>query len=241
MGWRDILKNVITQGKIKEIEDIDIDIEDDDCNRKLQQLVNKLKNTKLLLEQTWDRGWDEDKYSQHPDVQDMAIPFDRDAVLVEERNKKPESRNFSIKDKKSDITILSESLFYTYNPVPEEVACKALEMLRLERTEDYQMEVGGRMYGIHRFYDEDASLTEYYEVEMFNAINISVGGKRLEDGYTYGGETLVVIEWSASVLEKSRIGLSGDIYSDDNFYYSDYARILSEWDKTGEYGLTWHK
>lgn len=38
MSWQDILKNVITQGRVKEIEDIDIDIDDDDCRRWLQRL-----------------------------------------------------------------------------------------------------------------------------------------------------------------------------------------------------------
>ena len=40
MSWQDILKNVITQGRVKEIEDIDIDIEDDDCLRWLKKLYN---------------------------------------------------------------------------------------------------------------------------------------------------------------------------------------------------------
>tara|TARA_R100001510_G_C7655840_1_gene215295 strand:- start:4731 stop:5240 length:510 start_codon:yes stop_codon:yes gene_type:complete len=40
MKWQDILKSVTTQGKIKEIEDIDIDIEDDDCLRWLKKLFD---------------------------------------------------------------------------------------------------------------------------------------------------------------------------------------------------------
>ena len=45
MNWKDILKNVITQGRVKEIEDIDIDIDDDDCRRwydKLIRIVNRI-------------------------------------------------------------------------------------------------------------------------------------------------------------------------------------------------------
>ena len=42
MKWQDILKEVITQGKIKEIEDIDIDIEDDDCLRWFNRLTQIL-------------------------------------------------------------------------------------------------------------------------------------------------------------------------------------------------------
>ena len=233
MNWKDILKNVITQGRVKEIEDVDIDIEDDDCNRKLQRLANKLKNTKLLLEQTWNEGWDEDKYSYHPYVQDMALPFDRDTVLDYEKMNEPEYRGFFIKDKKSDITILSERLFYTYNPVPEEVACKALEMLKLERTDKYEMEVGGRMYEINSFYAEETDGEESFDIESFNSIDIQVDVEK-DDGLTIAGNTLVTIEWAASLLDDTRIRF-GDLE------YLDYARILSEWDKTSEYGLTWHR
>ena len=40
MSWQDILKSVITQGRVKEIEDINIDIEDDDCLRWLKKLFD---------------------------------------------------------------------------------------------------------------------------------------------------------------------------------------------------------
>tara|TARA_R100000231_G_scaffold139155_1_gene119434 strand:- start:773 stop:1279 length:507 start_codon:yes stop_codon:yes gene_type:complete len=42
MSWKDILKETITQGRVKEIEDIDIDIEDDDCLRWLNRLYDIL-------------------------------------------------------------------------------------------------------------------------------------------------------------------------------------------------------
>tara|TARA_R100000426_G_scaffold7338_1_gene8951 strand:- start:99 stop:638 length:540 start_codon:yes stop_codon:yes gene_type:complete len=40
MNWKDILKETITQGRVKEIEDIDIDIDEDDCLRWLNKLYN---------------------------------------------------------------------------------------------------------------------------------------------------------------------------------------------------------
>tara|TARA_R100000426_G_scaffold7338_1_gene8952 strand:- start:638 stop:1321 length:684 start_codon:yes stop_codon:yes gene_type:complete len=46
MNWKDILKNAITQGRVKEIEDIDIDIEDDDCRRWLKRLDQIIKSYK---------------------------------------------------------------------------------------------------------------------------------------------------------------------------------------------------
>ena len=51
MVWKDILKNVITQSRVKEIEDIDIDIEDDDCRRwliRLHQIIKSYKPTHRL-------------------------------------------------------------------------------------------------------------------------------------------------------------------------------------------------
>lgn len=40
MSWKDILKETVTQSRVKEIEDIDIDIEEDDCLRWLERLFN---------------------------------------------------------------------------------------------------------------------------------------------------------------------------------------------------------
>jgi len=235
MNWKDILKNVITQGRVKEIEDINIDIEDDDCNRELQQLANKLKNIKLLLEQTWDRGWDEDLYRLHPEVNDTdVVDADRDAVLNAERHKDPDSHRFFINDKESNIAIVSERLFYSYNPVPEEVACKALEMLKLERTDKYEMEVGGRVYEIASYYEN--KVEDGMDIDMVNSINISVDGKKLEDGFRIGGESLVTIEWAASFINIEKY----PSYFAEYLEYLDVKR-LSEWDKTSEYGLTWHR
>ena len=44
MNWKDILKNAITQGRVKEIEDIDIDIEDDECRRWLKRFIDIIKS-----------------------------------------------------------------------------------------------------------------------------------------------------------------------------------------------------
>tara|TARA_R100000231_G_scaffold118698_1_gene88804 strand:- start:75 stop:743 length:669 start_codon:yes stop_codon:yes gene_type:complete len=46
LSWKNILKNTITQGRVKEIEDIDIDIEDDDCRRWLKRLDQIIKSYK---------------------------------------------------------------------------------------------------------------------------------------------------------------------------------------------------
>jgi len=72
MNWIDILKNVITQGRVKEIEDIDIDIEDDDCLRWLEKLYNIIlrhPESQVLFDEITDEEdackvkalWEEDK------------------------------------------------------------------------------------------------------------------------------------------------------------------------------------
>ena len=43
MSWQDILKETIAQNRVKEIEDIDIDIDDDDCIRWVKKLYSILE------------------------------------------------------------------------------------------------------------------------------------------------------------------------------------------------------
>ena len=118
MNWKDILKNAITQGRVKEIEDIDIDIEDDDCKRELQRLANKLKNYKLVVGEKWKDGW-HGKY-----VGDEKLKH---------RNFQGENAKFSKIYFASHLThtYFGEILNYYYNPnnLPESVACRALEIL----------------------------------------------------------------------------------------------------------------
>ena len=47
MDWKDILKNAITQGRVKEIEDIDIDIDEDDCRRWYDRLIKILSSVSI--------------------------------------------------------------------------------------------------------------------------------------------------------------------------------------------------
>tara|TARA_R100001510_G_C7637704_1_gene195610 strand:- start:1089 stop:1616 length:528 start_codon:yes stop_codon:yes gene_type:complete len=72
MSWQDILKETITQGRVKEIEDIDIDIDDDDCLRWLEKLYNIIlrhPEGEVRLDQITDEEdackvkalWEEDK------------------------------------------------------------------------------------------------------------------------------------------------------------------------------------
>ena len=120
MDWKDILKNVITQGRVKEIEDIDMDIEDDDCNRKLQRMANKLKNYNLLLEERWKAGWP--RYTEYFEGKGDDRYTNSIRFAIYEKPKKGELNNY--------FSVFDERTYFTYNPVPEPVACKALEILK---------------------------------------------------------------------------------------------------------------
>lgn len=118
MSWKDILKETITQGKVKEIEDIDIDIEDDDCNRKLQQMANKLKNYNLLLKQRWEAGWPQHQEYFEIESDKQRADYSSFEILVKEENK------FTSLDQ-----YIFEATIFKYNPIPENVACRVLEIL----------------------------------------------------------------------------------------------------------------
>jgi len=133
LSWQDILKETIAQNRVKEIEDIDIDIDDDDCNRKLQRMANKLKNYNLLLKQRWEAGW----------------PQHQEYFEIERENQVADYSVFSIKVKEEHRIYSSESSIFesttsTYNPIPESVACKALEIL--EETPQTDKEYGSEIF-----------------------------------------------------------------------------------------------
>ena len=54
MSWQDILKETIAQNRVKEIEDIDIDIEDDDCLKwlnKLYSIITRYPEGKMVKDE----------------------------------------------------------------------------------------------------------------------------------------------------------------------------------------------
>ncbi len=145
MKWVDILKETITQGRVKEIEDIDIDIEDDDCNRKLQRMYNKLKNYNLLLEERWKAGWP--RYAEY---------F---AGVKHKTNNETNSFGIYIDEEQSDMysfPVFTESTIFIYNPVPEPVACKALEILESHQKTHSD---GGGSQNIKTYYFEHDGVT----------------------------------------------------------------------------------
>lgn len=170
MKWKDILKNVITQSRVKEIEDIDIDIEDDDCKRKLQRLANKLKNYKLVVGEKWKDGW-HGKY-----VGDEKVKHDN--------FQSEHSKSFKIRfDSYPAKDYLGETVYYFYNPddLPESVACRALEILKEEKFYEESINLNGDYYIINRLFKRK-SIDDYGEADAVNALSVvkKSTGKRPE-------------------------------------------------------------
>ena len=59
MNWEDILKVQVISSKQKvKMGNIPIPTEDDtDCNRKLKEFADKLRNYNILLKERWEAGW----------------------------------------------------------------------------------------------------------------------------------------------------------------------------------------
>jgi len=169
MKWVDILKETITQSRVKEIEDIDIDIEEDDCKRELQRLANKLKNYKLVVKEKWSDGWHGkyvgDEKLQHNNFEDNIGKYS-----------KMRFDSYSGKD------FLGEIVYCVYNPddLPESVACRALEILKEEKFYEESINLNGDYYIINRKFkpltiDSDF---EAYAVNGLSVVKKSGTGKK---------------------------------------------------------------
>ena len=77
MSWKDILKETIGQNRVKEIEDINIDIEDDDCLRWLEKLYNIiLKHPEGKINSfIWDEIKDEETACYIKDVWQSSMNY----------------------------------------------------------------------------------------------------------------------------------------------------------------------
>jgi len=219
MNWQNILKNVITQGRVKEIEDIDVDIEDDDCNRKLQQMANKLKNYNLLLKQRWEAGWPkhQEYYEIQRDEQDSDPYYSAFGIKV-----KGEHRKFS------HDSYMFESTTSIYNPIPERVACKVLEILE---------ETPRTNYGD----DSSPTIIDFEGYKIYREFNFN---------YQYNVNKLVVTPPSG----KTEIRLSWANGEDTGFVHPYGSRrsvnlargtsniyVISGYYDAREFGFSWHE
>jgi len=90
LSWIDILKETITQGRVKEIEDIDIDIEDDDCLRWLNKLYNIILRHPEARKGRYEIN-DEKSACQVKEIcEDKSLDDSPDFVFIRENSKRGE-------------------------------------------------------------------------------------------------------------------------------------------------------
>ena len=133
MNWWNILKNTKLSGKAKgkgtsfDASKIKINIDEDDkCNKQLQEWANKLKNYNLLMKKEYNGNKILQKHFEM--VEDTTSSVKR----VELKQKKTCQKY--IYD--GMMVGLYESVRFLYNPVPEKIACKAIDMLKKSTTSD---------------------------------------------------------------------------------------------------------
>tara|TARA_R100000773_G_scaffold4705_1_gene5234 strand:- start:3397 stop:4047 length:651 start_codon:yes stop_codon:yes gene_type:complete len=216
MKWVDILKETVTQSRVKEIEDIDIDIEDDDCNRKLQQMANKLKNYNLLLKQRWEAGWP--KHQEYYEI------------VGDEKN--AEYSTFQIKVKRehryfSTDSFMFESTASRYNPIPEEVACKALEIL--ETTPRTNLEYGSAQSTIFNGFELIRDFNFDYQYNT-NALEVRdpQGVEKIRLSWANGEDTAFVHPYGSRRSVNLATGTN-------NLY------VISGYYDAREFGFSWHE
>ena len=151
--WFDIIKNLKgkakSKGKTLDTSDFKIDIEDNDCNKQLQEWARKLKNYSLLLQ---ERYYDNELMVKHFEVgEDSNYNWAKEFTLYQ----KPTSQKYLYSRK----PYLEEGTYFTYEPVPENIACKAIDMLKKSTT-------GDRGYDLHGA-TETAKIGKY-EIRVFN-------------------------------------------------------------------------
>jgi len=192
MSWFDILKNLKGKAKGKgstlDTSRLKVNIQDDNCNKQLQAWARKLKNYSLLLRERYNGN---ELLKKH---------F---AVFKEEQNDR--AKNFTILQKPTSKDFdsgshayLYEETYYKYEPVPENVACKAIDMLKKSTTGDYGSEDKEEIDGYSIVIDS------FYEYQS-NTTSLVISKDKMQ---------LVVIGWSNGE----------DLSAGTDSYYEDFER-----------------
>ena len=157
MNWWDILKNAKLSGKAKgkgtsfDASKIKINIDEDDkCNKKLQEWANKLKNYELLMKKRYEGNKLLQKHFEISSITRQSNHINSFMLVQKDVNTHSQYHLF-------------EEVFFFYEPVPEEVACKAIDMLEKSTTSSQ-----------HHLPDEESIITIKgieYEIELRNQYN----------------------------------------------------------------------
>ena len=127
MSWFSILKNLKGKAKGKgstlDTDRIKINIQDDECNKQLKAWAYKIKDMPLILKQRYN----ENKLMQKHFF--VTEDFKKTDVLATMFRLQLKDRGFPLPARMSDDYLYEQS-YYHYVPVPEKVACKAINMLK---------------------------------------------------------------------------------------------------------------
>ena len=118
MTWFDILKQpTFTAYKIPQKEEQ----EEGDCNRKLKEYADRLRNRQLLLELSLDpdKFTSAIEHSQYGNTEIKLIRY--------EMKQDYHQAHYGLT---SGSSLATEKIMFLYKPVPEVVACKALELIQ---------------------------------------------------------------------------------------------------------------
>ncbi len=191
--WWDILKNAKLsakgKGKTLDTSRLKVNIQDDNCNKQLQAWARKLKNYSLLLKERYNGNELLKKhFVLHEDMTHaLATRFE---IL-----QKPTSKEYGWESH----AYLYEATEHRYQPVPENVACKAIDMLNKSTTGDYHSEdreeIDGYnivIYNYHEYQSNTASLTilkdkmELVSIGWSNGEELSTGTNSFDEDFARG-------------------------------------------------------
>ncbi len=220
MNWWDILKNAKLSGKAKskgttlDSSRIKIKRPKEDCNMKLQEWANKLKNYDLLMKKRFEGNKLLQKH--------FEIAIDE---KLEFANK------FYLNQKGEDIYSkhhLHEFVYFFYEPVPEEVACKAIDMLEKSTTTD-------ELYSSPNISTITVKGIEY-QIAITNQYTYQRNGTAIQ--IHENGKPKVILHWengenTDSGTDEYQRELKG--VNDNNVYH------LSGYYLAGKFGYSWWK
>ena len=193
MNWWNIVKNLKGKGKAKgstlDASKIKINIQDGDCNKQLQAWARKLKNYSLLLKERYNGN---ELLKKH--------------FVVSKDEQNDRTNKFTLHQKRTSKEYdygsnspLYEETYYKYEPVPENVACKAIDMLKKSTTGDYDSEdreeIDGYsivIYNYHEYQSNTTSLTilkdkmELVEIGWSNGEDLSTGTNSYDEDFERG-------------------------------------------------------
>ena len=220
MNWWDILKNAKLSGKAKSkgttlsANRIKIERPKEDCNMKLQEGANKLKNYDLLMKKRYEGN---KLLQKHFEISSLTRQLkSANSFMLIQKGANTNSQYH-----------LHEEVVFFYKPVPEEVACKAIDMLEKSTTSE-QLHLP----------DEESTITIKgieYEIELRNQYNYSYNVaeiKILENGYLK-----VFLSWANG----EDIDSGTDEYQRDFRGRENNVYDLSGYSEAGKFGYSWWK